>query len=576
MSLLALLDGGMLEATLAFVDDCTIDSDEEMGVDATAEFESALPHKAVRDAMDEKNFFDAVDEFVNRTASGGGDTDENDEDGSGSSEAEYVTMTEALHLLDAYEVVSDPLVVGEDAVVIGGTDAVVPAPMKAAEVKSQRPVAKKPRQSAVAVPKPRQQVKTATMQPKANATLATTAVSATSPKSDEQPAKPTKKRVRKQREELLYLREKVVEMENLLDKLQKKDPNGCSGNSPTSSGGMVDAETVKQEGEKKISIGSVWERVAERQYKERERSERENRKLKATLEGQIKLVRSLESLLTHDPDIDMLGNSAKQKRLKYHLHGFPSDDSEILEELKTELAEAYPMFEQEYAASALKDMIEDADDISVKNNSDQGMFVQFVANKIVPFDLQVTASVLWRFLAQGGIKSHCYYYHELEDVTRDYSARDFGVKMEARQKNLDIHGKHVIKKIEEQDRVVLLWCAVVQPVKFTGVPTNGMRFRERGWTVIQQNKPSLSKPAPTSTACDTLGADANSAKVKSTVIKTHITFTPDLDETVAIKNVGALTDLVISSVESNMVLFTELIDGLLREQEWRNNHPITV
>ncbi|KAF1322474.1 hypothetical protein FI667_g11271, partial [Globisporangium splendens] len=572
MSLLALLDGGMtLEATLAFVDDCTIDSDEEMDVDTTATvagLESALPHKAVGDAMDEKSFFDAVDEFVNRT--NGGDTDDNDDDGSGSSETEYVTMTEALHLLDAYEVVSDPLAVREDIVMT--PDAAVPVPVKGAKVKSQ-PATKKPRQSAV--PKPRQQVKTAVAQPKTNATLTTTAISATSPTSDEQPAKPTKKRVRKQREELLYLRKKVVEMENLLEKLQENDSNGSSS-SPTSSAGMLNAGTIKQEGEKKISIGSVWERVAERQYKERERSERENRKLKATLEGQIKLVKSLESLLTHDPDIDMLGTSAKQKRLKYHLHGFPSNDSEILEQLKAELAEAYPIFEREYAASALKDMVEDEDDISVKNNSDQGMFVQFIANKTVPYDLQVTASVLWRFLSQEGIKSHCYYYHELEDVTRDYSARDFGVKMEAQQKNLDIHGKHVIKKIEEQDRVVLMWCAFVQPVKFTGVPTNGMRFRERGWTVIQPNKHSPSKPASTSTACDTLSTDVNSAKAKSTVIKTHITFTPDLDDTVAMKNVGALTDLVISSVESNVVVFTELIDGLLREQEWRNSHPVVV
>jgi len=144
----------------------------------------------------------------------------------------------------------------------------------------------------------------------------------------------------------------------------------------------------------------------------------------------------------------------------------------------------------------------------------------------------------------------------------DYSARGFGVKMETKQKNLDIHGKHVIKKIEEDHRLVILWSAVVIPIKFSGVPTNGMRFRERGWAVIQ---PSTSH-APT----------ASSSNNKWTEVKTHITFTPVLDESVEQMAVGVATDLVIASVESNMHHFQEMIDELLLDEEWRSSLPVTV
>lgn len=134
--------------------------------------------------------------------------------------------------------------------------------------------------------------------------------------------------------------------------------------------------------------------------------------------------------------------------------------------------------------------------------------------------------------------------------------------METKQKNLDIHGKHVIKKIEEDHRLVILWSAVVNPIKFTGVPTNGMRFRERGWVVIQPSN----NHTPT----------ASSSSSKTTEIKTHITFTPDLDKSVEKVAVGVVTDLVIDSVESNMHLFQEMIDELLLDEEWRSSLPVTV
>jgi hypothetical protein len=52
-------------------------------------------------------------------------------------------------------------------------------------------------------------------------------------------------------------------------------------------------------------LASVWENVADRQYKERLRAEQQNKKLKTMLEGQIKLATSLEKILKKRPNMEV-------------------------------------------------------------------------------------------------------------------------------------------------------------------------------------------------------------------------------------------------------------------------------
>uniref|UniRef100_K3W806 Uncharacterized protein n=1 Tax=Globisporangium ultimum (strain ATCC 200006 / CBS 805.95 / DAOM BR144) TaxID=431595 RepID=K3W806_GLOUD len=242
--------------------------------------------------MDEKSFVDASGEFAKRTANGNGD--DNEDGGSWGSEAEDLILTDALRFFDVYGIASDHLVVKEDTLTPGEAGAGVL--VKVPKTKSRQPVTKNPRQ----------QEKCVATQPKTDATSVETVVNDVknnaSRTSVKQAIKPVRKRVYR-REKLLYLRGQMIEMENLLARLQKNDLNVSSIN-PASSTDKLEAETSKKERRSNFSIGSVWERTAERQFKERERSERENRKLKALLEGQIKLLRSFKSMLIEEADID--------------------------------------------------------------------------------------------------------------------------------------------------------------------------------------------------------------------------------------------------------------------------------
>lgn len=96
----------------------------------------------------------------------------------------------------------------------------------------------------------------------------------------------------KRKEEIMYLRAKVNDMEAQLAVLQQ---NETSANCVQ----RLANEPATGDGSSGSSIGaSMWEQIAVRQSSERRKTELENVHLKLVLEGQIKVARSLERLLS--------------------------------------------------------------------------------------------------------------------------------------------------------------------------------------------------------------------------------------------------------------------------------------
>lgn len=132
---------------------------------------------------------------------------------------------------------------------------------------------------------------------------------------------PAKKRIRRQREELLYLREKVKVLERSLSTLRLDKGEDDEDMSDTTQTVEEDEEQsaasariiADYEGRYELNAAapespapaSVWEGVASRQYNERERVEEENRRLKNSLQRQIQLAKSLEHILQGHPIKDV-------------------------------------------------------------------------------------------------------------------------------------------------------------------------------------------------------------------------------------------------------------------------------
>lgn len=94
--------------------------------------------------------------------------------------------------------------------------------------------------------------------------------------------------------ELVYLHKKVEQMQAALSKMKMstlalttQDPNAMVPRLPR----------LRALGARKVAVAnSMWEEVATRQCKERRRAEMENIRLKALVESQMKVARSLEKM----------------------------------------------------------------------------------------------------------------------------------------------------------------------------------------------------------------------------------------------------------------------------------------
>jgi hypothetical protein len=100
------------------------------------------------------------------------------------------------------------------------------------------------------------------------------------------------------REELIYLRKKVSELETQLQAIRLKRPQltaGGAGHQQSQYGGMTAHQ--QQQIQQHAVIPGVWQDVANHQCEERLKSERENIRLKLVLENQIKIAKTLEKFL---------------------------------------------------------------------------------------------------------------------------------------------------------------------------------------------------------------------------------------------------------------------------------------
>jgi hypothetical protein len=126
------------------------------------------------------------------------------------------------------------------------------------------------------------------------------------------------------RDEILYLRNKVSELEIQLDNVKRKRPRVESGLTeqthsippPLQQGASI-VEHSRQDVHP--AVVEVWKAIASRQSDARTQAERENIRLKLVLEQQIKLAKSLEKLLRNKPSTKVSCIVAEMRMWSFHV-----------------------------------------------------------------------------------------------------------------------------------------------------------------------------------------------------------------------------------------------------------------
>ncbi|KAF4034247.1 hypothetical protein GN244_ATG13783 [Phytophthora infestans] len=309
-----------------------------------------------------------------------------------------------------------------------------------------------------------------------------------------------------QRKELLYLREKVVEMEQELNALQStRRPKRFSD---------VEGNNEIDEGDVAVSRGfkasEVWKEMASHQLEQRLKSERENRRLKAVLEGQIKIG--------------------------------------IFAELMAGVDDSYREVDDVFRANGLGEMESSFSDAKMRLGPD-GVYMEIFANKVLPFDVASTGTAAWQYFAKSMEHMPFRFFYQKDpqnlETTDDTIVESFGMELHANGTQADFRVKEVLRRYVDEDRVVIVWRSFIDPVEFSGAPLRGAEFREKGYIVIRRPR----------------GMAENYALLQTCYLIHPETPVHSLTDDGAIT--GALTDFVLSGTAANIAAGHQMIENIL-------------
>ncbi|KAG3072618.1 hypothetical protein PI124_g20983 [Phytophthora idaei] len=352
----------------------------------------------------------------------------------------------------------------------------------------------------------------------------------------------TRNRVRDQeRRELLYLREKVADMQQKLQALQKTRVPAIKAEVK---------EPNREEKQKEEDAPAVWKEMASHQLEQRLKSERENRQLKMVLEGQIKIAKSLEKLLqaraTTNAIESCLGDGQKLKRM--HMSTPGRSDASIFKELMEGIDSAYREVDAVFRDNGLDTKESSFSDAETHEGAD-GVYMKIFASKVLPFDVASTGTAAWRYFSRSleHMPFRFLYHKDLQNVetTDDTIIESFGMELHAKGTQADYRVKQIVRRYVEENRVVIVWRSYIDPVSFAGKPVYGAQFQEKGYLVVRRPRAMSTRFA----LLQTCYLISPALPIRSLSDERSVT--------------GELTDFVLSGTEANVASCHQMIENML-------------
>ncbi|POM61968.1 M96 mating-specific protein family, partial [Phytophthora palmivora] len=349
----------------------------------------------------------------------------------------------------------------------------------------------------------------------------------------------TRNRVRDQeRRELLYLREKVADMQQKLQALQKTRVPAIT----------VEVKQPVERRDEDEEAPAVWKEMASHQLEQRLKSERENRQLKMVLEGQLKIAKSLEKLLQAraTTNVSCLGDGQRLKRM--HMSTPDRSDANIFKELMEGIDLAYREVDAVFHDNGLDTKESSFNDAEIHEGAD-GVYMKIFASKVLPFDVTSTGTAAWRYFSRSleHMPFRFLYHKDLQNVetTDDTIIESFGMELHAKGTQADYRVKQIVRRYVEENRVVIVWRSYIDPVSFAGNPVYGAQFQEKGYLVVRRPRAM----SPRFALLQTCYLISPALPIRSLSDERSVT--------------GELTDFVLSGTEANVASCHQMIENIL-------------
>ncbi|ETP39789.1 hypothetical protein F442_12772 [Phytophthora nicotianae P10297] len=384
------------------------------------------------------------------------------------------------------------------------------------------------------------------------------------------------------KEELIYLRKTVQTMEARLRTLQLSQRRALAAPAPAPARAapLGEAQTFTEgafalaalqghaitsepplspeDMKEDAAMGPVWTEIAARQYQERRRVELENIRLKLILEGQIKMAKSLEKMLTKRTSLRVM-ESIQGKYLTSLQHRKPTsteeeDEAAIFARLEKELETALDEVDVVFEAIGLARMEKTYADAQVRRENGTTV-MEIFANKVVPFSVEATSHAVWEHFVHSmdHIPSRFVYQKQLKtETTDDTLMESFGLELVgSRNATAAFRVRQIRRKFVQPHRVVIAWPMYSEALELSAEPTKGVRLHEKCFTVVK--------------------ALPNASGRRGALIQTCYVLRPEIYGHVADREriLTTLTDFLLDSVShtissSHQMIENYLLDGALR------------
>ncbi|KAG7391664.1 hypothetical protein PHYBOEH_006627 [Phytophthora boehmeriae] len=300
---------------------------------------------------------------------------------------------------------------------------------------------------------------------------------------------------------------------------------------------------------KKPRVGNirpgVWEAICARQLQRRLQVERENVYLKKVYSSQVQVARHLQRLMNKRIPLEDVTNSKTieaVKRVKVAFAYMEDVAAQIFQELQDSVESAYfevdAMFEANCAAYTTLPTRK-----PLLHNEVHGLCMGLFDSNVMPFDIRATGEAWWR-------RWHNYKGQRTTENANNMICEKYGAKLRDITTNTTgtFYGQQVLSRHVEEDRIVIIWHARIEPLEVNNERITGIHFLEKTAVLIE--------PYNIEVETDSDHPRESSARISTCYIVEPIVLDPELwsdNETVTFtKFMLATSSAYISTINETM------------------------
>eukprot|EP00644_Phytophthora_capsici_P005810 jgi/Phyca11/558850/estExt2_Genewise1.C_PHYCAscaffold_20632 len=246
----------------------------------------------------------------------------------------------------------------------------------------------------------------------------------------------------------------------------------------------------------KSQISSMWQEQALRQQRRREEAERDNVRLRLTLERQHKVANSLQNMMQKKStqltnECATVMNLCCSQRKTVDVLDFCGDIGDF-RGLFQRVDDAYRNVDAVSEANGLSRSTISPGDVHMREGV-EGKFLEFSSYKVLPYTMCAATEAVWEHFK--GVEKHLgvgsIYQKAAKNLDEPYTiVEDFSIEIYSNSSRADYKTKQVVRRYVENDRDIVIWVSHATPVEVKHKLLSGLSYNFLGYAITKRSPTS--------------------------------------------------------------------------------------